>query len=319
MPRPQPILVYSKYVSDLPRFQRLLSTALPDVEIHYAGSATEATPQLERAEILYGWGFSVDLLLRMPNLRWVQKMGAGVDDLVGEWPFGSEVVLTRTDGRLIGTRMVEYVIAAILDKTSKFDVARRLQSERRWEYFEIGSIQDLCVGVAGLGEIGSEIGRVLRNLGADVIGWRRSPADCPSVRQVFVGFPELHSFIRVCDVLILALPLTQETKNLFNAEVFKHCRTGVHLINVGRGAVLDENALLDACETGRVGHVTLDVFAEEPLPETHPFWSHPQITITPHICGPLIPEKIVPHFLKNYAAFETGTQMQHVVDVSRQY
>ena len=109
---------------------------------------------------------------------------------------------------------------------------------------------------------------------------------------------------------------SQETKNLFNAEVFKHCRTDVHLINVRRGAVLDDNALLDA---GRVGYVTLDVFAEAPLPETHPFWLQPQITITPHICGPLIPEKIVPHFLKNYAAFETGTQMQHVVDVSGQY
>ena len=84
----------------------------------------------------------------MPNLRWVQKMGAGV--IVGAWPFGSKVVLTRTDGRLIGTRMVEYVIAAILDKTSRFDVARGLQSERRWEYFDIDSIQDLCIGVAGL-------------------------------------------------------------------------------------------------------------------------------------------------------------------------
>ena len=75
MPRPQPILVYSKYVSDLPRFQHLLSTALPDVEIHYASSATEATPHLERVQILYGWGFFADLLRRMPNLRWVQKMG----------------------------------------------------------------------------------------------------------------------------------------------------------------------------------------------------------------------------------------------------
>jgi phosphoglycerate dehydrogenase-like enzyme len=305
-----PVPVCLNSPRDLTR--RLLSTALPDVEIHYAGSATEATPQLERSQIVYGWGFSVDLLRRI----WMQKMGAGVDDLAEEWPFGSKVVLTRTDGRLIGTRMVEYVIAAILDKTSRFDVARRLQSERRWEYFEIGSIQDLCIGVAGLGEIGSEIGRVLRDLGADVIGWRRSPVDCSSVRQVFVGFPELHSFVRECDVLILALPLTQETKNLFNAEVLKHCRRGIHLINVGRGAVLDESALLDGCETGRVGHATLDVFA---LAGYSSVLVAPQITITPHVCGPLIPERIIPHFLRNYAAFETGKQMQHVVDVSRQY
>jgi glyoxylate/hydroxypyruvate reductase A len=319
MPRPQPILVYSKYVSDLARFQRLLSAALPDVEIHYAGSAAEAAPQLERAQILYGWGFSADVLRRMPNLRWVQKMGAGVDDIIGNWPFGPEVVLTRTDGRLIGSRMVEYVIGAILDKTSKFDVARRLQADKRWDYFEVGSIEDLTVGVAGLGEIGAEIARVLRSLGADVIGWRRSRADCPSVRKVFAGTAELGRFVQECDVLVLVLPLTHETRNLFDKEVLSRCRAGAHLINVGRGAVLDENAALGALDTGRLAHATLDVFATEPLPHDHPFWSHPKITVTPHICGPLIPEKVVPHFLENYAAFAAGKPMQHVVDLGRQY
>lgn len=319
MSKPQPILVYSKYVWDLSRFRDLLSTALPDVEIHYAGSVTEAEPYLERIEVLYGWGFSADLLRRMPKLRWVQKMGAGVEDIVETWPFGDEVVLTRTDGRLISARMVQYVLGAILDKTSKFDVARRLQPQRRWEYFEIGSLEDLTIGVAGLGEIGSEIARALRSLGADVIGWRRSHTDCPSARKVFAGTAQLKSFVSECDVFVLVLPLTRETTHLFDSDLLNCCRKGAHLINVGRGAVLVETALLDALDAGPLGHATLDVFETEPLPETHPFWSHPKITLTPHICGPLIPEKVTRHFLENYAAFAAGKPMRHVVNLSQQY
>lgn len=319
MLRPQPILIYSKYVSDLPRFRSLLDEALPDIEIHYAGSNGEAEPYLERTQILYGWGFSAELLRQMPKLRWVQKMGAGVEDIIEEWPFGSDVVLTRTDGQLIGTRMAEYVVGAILDKTCKFDLARRFQVERKWEYFEVGSIENLTIGVAGLGEIGSEIARVLRGLGADVVGWRRSQASCPFVRRVFIGLSQLGDFVHECDVLVLVLPLTRETKNVFDEKVLNRCRADTHLINIGRGAVLVETAVLAALDTGRLDRATLDVFATEPLSQDHPFWSHSKVVVTPHICGPLIPEKIVPHFLANYAAFEAGERMQHVVDFSRQY
>src|SRR5712691_11031874 len=105
MHRPGPLLVYSIYHSDIARFERLLARALPEISIHCASSPEQAAPYLDNAVILYGWGFPPEMLERMPKLRWLQKMGAGVDEIIEHWPFGPEVVLTRTDGKRIAPRM----------------------------------------------------------------------------------------------------------------------------------------------------------------------------------------------------------------------
>jgi glyoxylate/hydroxypyruvate reductase A len=317
--KPGPILVYSKYDWDLERFGYLLGEALPDVRIGYAGSPEQAMPHLNNAQILYGWGFPIDLLRKMPKLRWVQKMGAGVDDVVGQWPCAPDVLLTRTDGRLIAARMAEYVLCVVLDRSQKMHLARTQQAERRWAYYDTRSIRQCTVGIAGLGEVGSEIAKTLGLLGATVHGWRRSPTQGEAVARLFVGNDALADFVRGCDVIVLALPLTVETKGIFGASIFEALKPNAHLVNVGRGGVLDESALLAALEIGQVSHATLDVFATEPLPETHPFWNHPKMTITPHICGPLIPEDVVPHFLANYAAFAAGRPLRNVIDLKRQY
>jgi glyoxylate/hydroxypyruvate reductase len=317
MQRPGPILVYSIYRSDIPRFERLLARALPEVPIHCASSPEQAAPYLEQAVILYGWGFPAEMPQQMPQLRWLQKMGAGVDEIITRLP--AHVLLTRTAGRLIAPRMVEYVVGAILDQTARFDVARVQQQRRRWEFFEIGSIRDLTVGVAGMGEIGSIVAQTLRALGARVVGWRRSAAPAPAVDELFAGAPALPRFLGASDVVVLVLPLTKDTKNLFGADLFPCCRPGAHIINIGRGALIDEEALLAAVDAKVVGHATLDVFATEPLPLDHPFWDNPHVTITPHVCGPLVPEDVVPHFLANYAAFASGRPMQNVIDAERQY
>lgn len=319
MPNLGPILVYSKYTHDLPRFRQLLSQALPDVEINCAGAEDEAAPFLQSTKVLYGWGFRPDLLQKMPSLRWVQKMGAGVDDIVGAWPFGSEVILTRTDGRLIAARMAEYVAAALLDKTSCFDVAREQQKSKSWTYFEVGSIAEKTIGVAGLGEIGSDIVRILRALGANVVGWRRSEVDTPGVSRLFVGNEQLGDFVGSSDAVVLVLPLTKDTDELFDEKIFNRFRRGSHLVNVGRGGVIVEGHLLRALDEGMIEHATLDVFRTEPLPQDHPFWDHPKVTVTPHICGPLVPEKVVPHFLANYQAFAAGRTLKNQIDVKRQY
>jgi glyoxylate/hydroxypyruvate reductase A len=319
MRRPGPILVYSIYRSDIARFERLLARALPDISIHCASSPEQAAPYLGDTAILYGWGFPPEMLERMPNLRWLQKMGAGVDEIIEHWPFGGDVVLTRTDGKLIAPRMAEYVLGAILDKSVRFDAARAQQQERHWAFFEIGSIRNLTIGIAGLGEIGSMVAETLRALGARVVGWRRSLTVSSSVDELFAGADALPRFVGACDVVVLVLPLTKDTKNLFGADLFPRCRPGAHIINVGRGGVIDEDALLDAIEGKIVGHATLDVFATEPLPPAHPFWENPHITITPHVCGPLVPEDVVPHFLGNYAAFSSGRPLKNVIDLERQY
>src|SRR4051812_24017904 len=117
MPPPGPILVYSIYQSDIARFKRLLARALPDVSIYSASTPQQAASFLDDAVILYGWGFPPEMPERMPKLRWLQKMGAGVDEIIGHWPLRSDVLLTRTEGKAIAPRMSEYVLGAILDKS----------------------------------------------------------------------------------------------------------------------------------------------------------------------------------------------------------
>jgi glyoxylate/hydroxypyruvate reductase A len=314
-----PILLYSIYHSDIPRFERLLVHALPDIPIYCASTPEEAARYFESTAVLYGWGFPPEMLEQMPSLRWVQKIGAGVDEIIERWPFGRDVVLTRTDGRLIAPRMAEYVLGAILDKTLRFDRARRQQQQRIWEFFEIDTIRDLTIGIAGLGEIGSVVADTLRRRGARTLGWRRSPAPSSVVDELFTGEAALPRFVGVCDVLVLVLPLTKKTKHLFGADIFAHCRRGMHLINIGRGALIDEHALLSAIDANVVAHATLDVFATEPLPADHPFWSNPHVTITPHVCGPLVAEDVVPHFIANYEAFSRGRPLKNVVDLEKQY
>ena len=319
MTPPGPILLFSIYRSDIPRFEHLLVRALPDIPIHSASNPEEATPYLESTAVLYGWGFPPDMLEKMPNLRWVQKIGAGVDEIIERWPFGRDVLLTRTDGKLIAPRMAEYVLGAILDKTLRLDRARRQQQECIWEFFDIDTIRNLSIGIAGLGEIGSVVADTLRSLGARTLGWRRSPAPSSAVDELFTGEAALPRFVGACDVLVLVLPLTKETKGLFGTDIFAHCRRGMHFINVGRGALIDERALLSAIDANVVAHATLDVVATEPLPADHPFWSNPRVTITPHVCGPLVAEDVVPHFVANYEAFSRGHPLKNIIDLEKQY
>lgn len=315
----QSVLVYSKYRHDLPKFEKLLSQALPDIAINYADTPESAEQYFAGTTILYGWGFPAAWLSRMPRLEWVQKMGAGVDDIIGAWPVDRGIVLTRTDGKLIATRMAEYVLAMILDHNLQLDEARRLQASRSWTYFEPGRLSRLTVGIAGLGEIGFEVVKGLRPFGCRIVGWRRSQASADLVDKIFVGDGELRNFVGACDVVVLVLPLTSSTRRIFNRDVFAACRPNAHIINVGRGGVIDEDDLVSALDTGKLARASLDVFAQEPLPEAHPFWSHPRIVMTPHVCGPLIPEDVAPHFVANMKAYLAKAPLNNLVDVARQY
>jgi glyoxylate/hydroxypyruvate reductase len=313
------VLVYSKYRHDLPKFEQALSKALPDIEINYADTPEHAEQYFPRTTILYGWGFPADWLRQMPQLQWVQKMGAGVDDLVGAWPTDRSIVLTRTDGRLIAPRMAEYVLAMILDHNLRLDHARSLQASRAWSNFEPGRLAQLTVGVAGLGEIGSEIVHMLRPFRCRIVGWRKSAVDADLVDQIYVGGDQLSAFMAACDVVVLVLPLTGGTRRIFNRHVFQACRSHAHLINVGRGGVIDEDDLLSALDGGKLARASLDVFTQEPLPAAHRFWTHPRVVMTPHICGPLIPEDVTQHFVTNVKAYLAKTPLNHLVDVARQY
>jgi glyoxylate/hydroxypyruvate reductase A len=246
-------------------------------------------------------------------------MGAGIDDIAQDWPFGSSVILTRTDGRALAQPMAEYVLAALFGEMQRFAHAAKLRAARQWDYYMVGSLREKAVGVAGLGDIGAYIAERLRPFAGRVVGWRRSAGACEAVDAVYAGRGQLREFVAASDILVLVLPHTEETEGFLDATMIAAMRPGAYIVNVGRGGVFDEAALIEALRTGRLAGATLDVFATEPLPRDHPFWTMDNVVMTPHVSGPLIPELVVPYFLENIRAYCEGRPLKRVIEPARGY
>ena len=178
--------------------------------------------------------------------------------------------------------------------------------------------RDRRVGLIGLGELGAAAARALAGLGFDVAGWSRTAKDLPGI-DAHVGPEGLRAVIARSDILVLLVPHTQATEGLMDAERLGWMPEGSVLLNPGRGALVDEEALLAALARGRPAHATLDTFRTEPLPEGHPFWTHPQVTVTPHIASATRPETAARAVAANIARGERGEPLVGLVDRARGY
>ena len=170
----------------------------------------------------------------------------------------------------------------------------------------------------GLGELGSACARALAGLNFRVSGWSRSLKTIAGV-ATFAGADGLRAVLAEAEIVVLLLPLTPETENLLDAPRLAGLREGTVLINPGRGALIDDTALLTALDEGRVGHATLDVFREEPLPPDHPFWRHPRVTVTPHVASETRPETASRTIAENIRRGEAGEPFLHVVNREHAY
>lgn len=313
------ILVYCPEADQACRYRDLILAAHPAAPIVVATTGAEAVPHIAQAEILLGWKVPAEVLRRAVNLRWMQKSGAGVEDIVYGDVLPQQALLTRCDGAILAPRMIEYVLGAIYARTQKFHLAWSQQQRREWRYYMVDCAEGATLGVAGLGDIGGAIARRAAANGFKVIGWRRSPQPAPGLDRVFAGQEQLKTFVRLCDYLVLVLPFTAATRGLFNAEVFAAAKPGCYLINVGRGGVIVEHDLAAALRDGPLSGATLDVFAEEPLPVGHPFWTLPNLQLTPHVSGPIMPDDVAPFFLDNLDRYLRGLPLLRQVDRTAGY
>lgn len=174
------------------------------------------------------------------------------------------------------------------------------------------------VGLLGLGELGGRVAQDLVRLGYRVSGWSRRPRQVENVRCLH-GEAGLRELLPQTDVLFCVLPSTPETRHLLDAETLALLPDDAALINAGRGSLIDETALLARLDAGRLRFVLLDVFAEEPLPESHPFWTHPRVIITPHVAADTVPEDAARQIAANLRAQAAGRPMTGVVDRRRGY
>lgn len=313
------ILVHSPRKKEADDYASLIRRRDPGSLLITSTTESEAQQRIRDAEILVGWFFPASIFANAPNLRWVHKVSAGVDDVASNPLVDPRVVLTRTDGALIAPRMIEYVLGAIFAIVQHFPRSWAQQRERKWQSFPVGLARGSTVGVAGLGDIGTEIARALQLNGMHVIGWRRTRTESSRVERLYVGHDELLPFVTACDFVVVVLPATIQTRNLLSHEVFAAMKPSAWLINVGRGAVVDENALVVAIGASKIAGAVLDVFAEEPLSSNSPLWDLSNVLVTPHVSGPILPEDVVGCFLENLQRYRHGKPLLRRVDRNRGY
>ncbi len=306
------ILVYAQETQS---YVEALQEVAPHAKIFGAATLTEAEPHLEDTEVLFAWGVPPAVLARMPRLRWVQWLGAGVDLIVGQTP--DDITLTRVVGAF-STVMSEHVFAYLLALRRGIFEMRQLQREHVWRRVIGPSLRGQRLGVAGLGSIGSEVARLGRAFGMEVWGLSRTDRGGEICDRHFLP-TEMRDFAAGVDALVLVLPATPETDGIVDAEVLAGMREGSILVNVGRGNAIVERDLIAALRRGRPAMAQLDVFEREPLPEESPLWDLPNCYISAHCSGPSEPRLVCTFAAENLRRYLQGEPMVGIVDRERGY
>jgi len=296
-------------------WMELFAAALPDAKLA-RHEPDRSHNNAERAEYVIAAYRSSTLFAEQPQPKAVFTVSAGVSHVLRDVPQG--VPLIRVEDAGMAEQMVRYAIAATMRAALRFDEYARQQRARKWLQHEPRAPQHIVVGVMGLGVIGSAIARALVDEGFAVRGFANSTKTLPGVAS-FAGGAGWSSYLDGLDVLINVLPATAATRNLLDRQALSRLRDGAHVVNIGRGDVLVEGDLIALLDSGKLGGATLDVFRDEPLPPDHPFWSQPEITITPHVSGLTIPGETVAQIVTKIRALERGESVSGVVDPERGY
>jgi phosphoglycerate dehydrogenase-like enzyme len=286
-------------------------------------SDAELAPLLGRAVVMFTFRFPVDWLKQAPDLRWVQLTSAGVDHMIGEGLFTArpDVEVTTASG-IHAIPISEHVIGFILAFSRGLVGAMRAQAEARWDRYQPDEAAGKTLGIVGYGPIGRRTAELAHALGMRVIVMRQSahPEPDPHVERFYTptGLPEL---LAASDFVLLAAPLTDHTRGLINAQTLAAMRPNAVLINIARGGLVDEPALIQALQDGRIRGAALDVFAQEPLPASSPLWAMPNVLITPHLAGanPHYNQRATELFCDNLRRFLAGAPLRNRVDPQRGY
>lgn len=286
--------------------------------------SAESLLAIADAEVYLGYGMPAPLFLAAKRLRWIHTATAGVASMMFPEMLASDVHVTNSAG-VYGPPIAEHVLAGVMHFLRAFDVAGTLQRRAQWgpELFGAGAagvreLSECRVLVVGAGGIGAEVARRFGALGARVRGVRRTPSKGqPPGFELVVGVDQLDHELPAADVLVLAAPLTTETRALLTGARIERLPRGAIVCNVSRGALVDEPALIRALQNGRLRGAVLDVFAQEPLAPESPLWQLPNVLHTPHVSG-VSPGRfwgrLAELFADNWTRYRRGEPMRNLVN-----
>ena len=294
--------------------------ALGDIaRFRCARTLDELRTALPGAAVLLGWDFRAGDLEQAwdvaSDLRWIHWGGAGVDALLFPRLVDSDVAVTNARG-VFDEPMAEYVLGLILALAKDLPGTLQAQRERRWRYRTAERVQGKRVLVVGAGSIGRAIARLLRAAGLQVEGVGRRARAQDADFGVVHAVDDLNRVLGAADYVVLITPLTAQTRGLFDAARFAAMAPQARFINVGRGALVAEGALLAALRSGAIAGAALDVFVTEPLPEDSPMWDAPNLIVSPHMSGDThgYREVVAVRFAENLRRFAAGQPLENLID-----
>ena len=298
---------YRKAITDAGLDQHIRLEELPR-------NATPSAAQMQEAEAMLTWGPPAGLLAQMPKLRWAQALTAGVEHWLARADLSSGLTLTCARGTH-RVQMPENILGALFHITKPYAAIVGDNAAATWTRRVSTTLAGQTLGILGLGAIGQELARKASALEMRVMGTRRAAGTLPHVERVYAP-AETDEVLAQSDFVVLLLPATPETENIINAARLSRMKKNAWLLNFGRGALIDDAALVAAAKAGSIAGAILDVFRQEPLPKEDPFWSTENILVLPHIGGlhPARDSMVAELLVENLRRFLDGAPLKEVVD-----
>jgi phosphoglycerate dehydrogenase-like enzyme len=297
----------------LPGLENMRASGLP---VSIAANVAEAGELGREFSIILGQPDLVALFLSSGRtVDWVQSTWAGVAPLID---LGRRDYLLTGVKDVFGPQIAEYVLGYLLAHELRLLERLGRQANRDWWAEPNGTLDGKTLGLLGTGSIGRHLAAVFGHLGVRVLGLNRSGEPVAGFETMYPR-GQLLEFLARSDYLVCTLPQTAETDRLMDRDAFAALRRGCYLVNVGRGSVIDEEALLEALSGGRLAGAALDVFRDEPLPEYSPLWHAPDTLVTAHVAAKTRPGEILAIFTDNYGRFLHGEELKHRIDFDRGY
>lgn len=304
-----PTALFAAKSDSWPKYQPHLQAAFDKLGLA-VNLVTQADPN-QVDYIIYAPNSDLHDFAPFAKCKAVLNLWAGVESIVGNQS------LTQPLARMVDPGLTEGMVEWCVGHTMRHHLELDLHIHGQDGIWRAGHVpplaRDRVVTVLGMGELGSETAKALASLNFQVRGWARRPKSIDGI-SCFHGETGLHDALSGADIVILLLPATPETENTLNAETLALLSPGAAILNPGRGQLIDDQALLEALNQGQIGHATLDVFRTEPLPPEHRYWSHPKVTVTPHIASETRANTASEVIAQNIKRGETGLPFLHLVD-----